>query len=139
MGMSLRLVAPALALLFLLPRSLATAENAPSCGDGERSQMEKLHPKDLAPEPVQPAVECSFSRNLRCVPPSPTRSAWQMAPFSQCPRTIDRWSSDLFHAKPAFSRKETRAHRLAIAKKGCTATTPLGPCCYVQFSTEACD
>ena len=136
--MSLRLAGLVLALSCLLPRSTATADGAPSCGEAAPSPMEKAHPEALTPEPTPPVVECSFSRDLRCVPPSPTRAAWHMAPFSQCPRAIARWSPDLFHAAPKFSRRETRAHRLTLAKKGCTATPPMGPCCYVQYSTQAC-
>jgi hypothetical protein len=109
--------------------------------DDWRSAMERAHPDAVAPEPTAPAAECNFVREVRCVPPSPVRSAWQMDPFSQCPRSIDAWNKNTVGpraTKAGFSRRETRARRLG-RKKECKPTPSEGDCCYVQFSATACD
>jgi hypothetical protein len=105
------------------------------------SDMEAAHPDQLAPEPAPPPDDCAFTSEVRCFPPSPTTAAWQMAPFSGCPRTVPRWSqeSDLVSDVPSFSRAWTQRERLRQAGRTCGVTPDDGPCCYVQFSTRACD
>ena len=81
-------------------------------------------PKDL-PEPVAPAAECSFRREVKCVPPSPVRSAWQKW-FPACPTEHEAWArSSSFPGKVRFSAKET-----------CKSPES---CCYVQFVAVDCD
>lgn len=63
-------------------------------------------------------------REVRCVPPSPVRSAWQ-AEFPDCPKEIAPFRESLYPAKGLFSGAETCAH--------------VGRCCYVEFAATACD
>lgn len=112
------------------------------CGPGELSPMEAMHPDQIVPEPEEPRFECRFQREVRCVGPSPVLSAWQMEPFTQCPRSMPRWRQDAMISgagEPAgFSRGETRKARLANLGAGCVATPSGGDCCYVQFSPTLC-
>jgi hypothetical protein len=103
---------------------------ASQCAD-VLSDMEKMHPDQIAPEPTEPTDECLYTRLVVCRPPSPTTAAWQMAPFSGCPRTIVTPDG----GSGAFSRLETRKARHAT---GCVQTPGDGDCCYVEFKTGPC-
>jgi hypothetical protein len=117
-------------------------EQAAKCGDDELSEAEIRHKDAVIPEPQAPQLECVFRREVRCIEPRPVRSAWQLPPFTACPRTIPRWQQDRSLAGGAsalFSRKETRKARLTKLATGCGPTPDSGVCCYVQFTSTACD
>ena len=90
----------------------------------------------LPAEPEAPGVECDVERVVRCQPPSPVRSAWQRPPFVQCPPEVAPFVSDLLGGPGRFSPLETRNRRLSGA---CGPTPESGECCYVQFTSRACD
>jgi hypothetical protein len=89
-----------------------------------------------APEPTAPIAECVTERRVRCQPPSPVTSAFQIAPFAECPLQIPFSGTDVLQQGGArFSAGETRARRLGGA---CGAPPPSGECCYVQFDPTFC-
>lgn len=100
----------------------ASASVAPSASSVAAS-CPPYDPKEL-PEPVAPAVECVFRREVQCVPASPTLSAWQKW-FPSCPKEGKAWADSMYPTKALFSAKET-----------CAATAD--QCCYVQFVAGAC-
>jgi hypothetical protein len=81
------------------------------------------------PEPTAPQAECAFARSVFCVTGQPTRTALQPSPFEWCTRTQPPRQQSVVPYDAQFSAGETRAHR---------ATEPAA-CCYVEFSTMACD
>ena len=87
-------------------------------------------------EPRPPIVECAIARLVRCQAASPVLSAWQAPPITACPREIPPAGPDVLRLPGRFSALETRNLRLAGT---CGATPGDGDCCYVQFTSQACD
>jgi hypothetical protein len=82
------------------------------------------------PEPVAPQIECDIRREVHCHAVAGVLTAMQPSPFELCAKTAPAMSSSLVPDMTAhFSAAETRAAR----KREPSA------CCYVEFTTMACD
>ncbi len=92
--------------------------------------LPRLGPGDARPEPSAPAAECRFTERTICTRSRPNRRAWQSSPYTGCPPTIPRDTSEPSAVtEPAsFSAARTRALR---------ADEP-DACCYVQHNTMVC-
>lgn len=81
------------------------------------------------PEPAAPVADCAFTRTVFCTKGIPTRTARQPSPFQWCEPTQPARGSSVVKQEARFSALETRARRV----------TQPDACCYVEFSTMACD
>jgi hypothetical protein len=81
------------------------------------------------PEPTAPLADCAFTRTVFCVTGEPTLTALQPSPFEWCPRTQPARQESVVPQDAQFSAAETRQRRASSE----------GACCYVEFSTMACD
>src|SRR5262245_52051143 len=119
---------------------IAVACGCRSTGEPARAAPERSTAAATAParpaaadagagEPKAPEVECLFARSVFCIDGTPTLTALQPPPFQWCPRTQNARQPSIYALDAQFSPAETRARRAAEAQA----------CCYVEFSTMACD
>lgn len=126
--------APPPSVVVVADASIASGSDASDASDSSDASLTDADadtctydPKDT-PEPTAPRIECTFRREVRCVPSFPVTAAYQRW-FPFCPRSIAPWAKSSLRKDAEFSAEETCKRRNEREREGC---------CYVQFVTEKC-